>query len=298
MISLRDALVKICRTMTMVGLCAAVLLGCSKKNSDQSAAPTGQVVARVGGEDVTTQELENEFRLANVSADKQKDPAIVKQLLSQLVLRKYLLQQALASKLDREPSVLLDVLRSREQVLSNAYITRTIANKMISQADIDKYIADNPLKFADRQLVSVEQIVFPVGPNAQAIVETSKSLKTLDEVDQKLNSMGVPHNRSMGGLNTAELPRQLFDLIQAKKSDDIFFIRSGPNGVFFKVTGEQARPLEGEAATNLARQLIRADRIKEELGVASVAANLDAKYRDDYAGIMSKSVEGKSGGKD
>lgn len=282
----------------MVGLCAAVLLGCSKKNSDQSAAPTGQVVARVGGEDVTTQELENEFRLANVSADKQKDPAIVKQLLSQLVLRKYLLQQALASKLDREPSVLLDVLRSREQVLSNAYITRTIANKMISQADIDKYIADNPLKFADRQLVSVEQIVFPVGPNAQAIVETSKSLKTLDEVDQKLNSMGVPHNRSMGGLNTAELPRQLFDLIQAKKSDDIFFIRSGPNGVFFKVTGEQARPLEGEAATNLARQLIRADRIKEELGVASVAANLDAKYRDDYAGIMSKSVEGKSGGKD
>ena len=52
--------------------------------------------------------------------DKQKDPAVVKRMLSQLVLRKYLLQQALAAKLDREPGVLLDILRSREQILASA----------------------------------------------------------------------------------------------------------------------------------------------------------------------------------
>ena len=278
------------RTATILVVCAVTLLACSKEKAE---APTGQVVARVGGEDVTTQELQNEFRLANVPADKQKDPAVIKRLLSQLVLRKYLLQQALTAKLDREPSVLLEILRSREQILASAYINRTVAEKTITQTDIDKYIAANPLKFADRQLVSVEQIVFAIGANAQAVVDASRDLKTLDAIDQTLTSMNVPHTRSMGSLNTAEIPETLFNTIQAKKADDVFFIRSGPNGVFFKVTGEQPRPLGGDAASNMARQFIRADNVNAELGIASVAANLEAKYQGEYATIMAKEPEGK-----
>jgi EpsD family peptidyl-prolyl cis-trans isomerase len=278
------------RTAAILVVCAVTLLACSKEKAE---APTGQVVARVGGEDVTTQELQNEFRLANVPADKQKDPAIVKQMLGQLVLRKYLLQQALTAKLDREPGVLLDILRSREQILASAYISRTVAEKTVTQADIDKYIANNPLKFANRQLVSVEQIVFAIGPNAQAVVDASKDLKTLDAIDQKLTSMNIPHNRTMGGLNTADIPETLFNTIQAKKGDDVFFIRSGQNGVFFKVTGEQPRPLEGDAASNMARQFIRADNINAELGIASVAANLQAKYQGEYATIMGNEPDGK-----
>ena len=280
----------ICRTATILVVCALTLLACSKEKAE---APTGQVVARVGDQDVTAQELQNELHLANVPADKQKDPAIIKQLLNQLVLRKYLLQQALAAKLDREPGVLLDILRSREQILASAYINRTVSEKTINQADIDKYIADNPLKFANRQLVSVDQIVFPIGPNAQAAMDATKDLKTLDAIDQTLTSMNIPHNRSMGGINTADIPETLFNTIQAKKADDVFFIRSGQNGVFFKVTGEQPRPLEGEAASNMARQFIRADSVNAELGAASVAANLDAKYQGEYATIMANDSDGK-----
>ena len=280
----------ICRAATILVVCALTLLACSKEKAE---APTGQVVARVGDQDVTAQELQNEFHLANVPADKQKDPAIIKQLLRQLVLRKYLLQQALAAKLDREPGVLLDILRSREQILASAYINRTVSEKTVNQADIDKYIAANPLKFANRQLVSVDQIVFPIGPNAQAAMDATKDLKTLDAIDQTLTSMNIPHNRSMGGINTADIPETLFNTIQAKKADDVFFIRSGQNGVFFKVTGEQPRPLEGEAASNMARQFIRADNVNAELGAASVAANLDAKYQGEYATIMSNDSDGK-----
>jgi EpsD family peptidyl-prolyl cis-trans isomerase len=284
------SLAGVCRTATILVVCALTLLACSKEKAE---APTGQVVARVGDQDVTAQELQNEFHLANVPVDKQKDPAIVKQLLRQLVLRKYLLQQAVTAKLDREPGVLLDILRSREQILASAYINRTVSEKTVNQADIDKYIADNPLKFANRQLVSVDQIVFPIGPNAQAAMDATKDLKTLDAIDQTLTSMNIPHSRSMGGLNTADIPETLFNTIQAKKADDVFFIRSGQNGVFFKVTGEQPRPLEGEAASNMARQFIRADNVNAELGAASVAANLDAKYQGEYATIMSNDSDGK-----
>lgn len=273
------------RAIAMTFACALVLTGCGNE-ADRGAASKGQVVARVGNEDITTQEFQNELRLNNIPPEKQKDPAVIKQVLTELVLRKYLLQQAVTAKLDREPGVLLDLLRARAQVLANAFLTRTVANEPISKADIDNYIANNPSKFANRQLVAVEQIVFSLSANAQSVVDASKQSKSLDEVAQQLTSMGVQYGRSMGALNSSDIPTELFNAIQAKKADDVFFVRSGANGVFFQVRGEEARPLAGEAAANAARQLIRSDKLKTQLGMASVAANLEAKYEGDYAVIM------------
>src|SRR5215831_2411702 len=79
-------------------LCAIALVGCGRKEQ----ASKGQVVAHIGDQVITTSELDNELRLANVSAEQQKDPAVVRQVLSELVLRKYLVDRALSSKLDRE----------------------------------------------------------------------------------------------------------------------------------------------------------------------------------------------------
>src|SRR5580693_8318803 len=94
---------------------AMLLAGCGKKQ--EAAGVVGQVIARVGPDDVTQQELDNELRLANVPADKHTDE-VVRAALSRIVERKYLVQQALAAKLDREPTVLLDLLRAREQILA------------------------------------------------------------------------------------------------------------------------------------------------------------------------------------
>jgi hypothetical protein len=77
-------------------------------------------------------------------------------------------------------------------------------------------------------------------------------------------------------------------LIQAKQASDIFFIHSGPNGIFFKVKGQQSRPLQGEDAITVARQLLKMDLLKSEASLTAVAANLEAKYEGDYAKIMSE----------
>src|SRR6516162_470353 len=72
---------------------AMLLAGCGKKQEAQ--AVVGQVIAHVGPDDVTQQELDNELRLAGVPADKRTD-AIVKTGLGRVIERKYLVQQALA----------------------------------------------------------------------------------------------------------------------------------------------------------------------------------------------------------
>ncbi len=273
------------RAIVTAGCLGMMLGGCSKKEGEQPAAK-GQVVANVGDQVITTQEFENELRWANIPPDKQKDPEVIKRVLGELVVRKYLLQQALAAKLDREPGVLLDLLRAREQVLEKGFLNRAAAAKSPGKADIDKYIANNPSKFANRQLLSVEQIGFPLGAASQTVIDANKNAKSLDEIDQQLTAAGIPHGRQMGVLNTGDIPPDLYNEIEAKKADGVLFVRSGANGVFFKVKGEEVRPLEGEAAASLARQFLRADALKAEAGIAAFSAKLEAKYQGEYAKIM------------
>jgi EpsD family peptidyl-prolyl cis-trans isomerase len=270
----------------VIGLCAIVLTGCGR--SDEGASQSGQVVARVGTDVITTQELDNEFRLANVPNDKRKDPETVKRVLGEAVARKYLARQALNAKLDREPAVLLDVLRSKEQVLASAMLARNVNAKVsaITKADVDKYITNNPQKFANREILRVEEIVMPLGSNLQGVLDATRSMSSLDDVDRKLTELGMPHNRSMGSLNTAELPDELANNLKTRNPDDIIFARTGQNGAFLKVQGRETQPLTGAAAEALARQLMRLDIVMSEAALASFSGNMEAKYEGDYGAIM------------
>lgn len=269
------------------------LAACGQRSGDQTTAAKGQVVARVGNEVITTQELDNEFRLAGIARDKQKDPEAVKRVLGEIVVRKYLLQQAMTAKLDREPGVLLDLLRVREQVLGNAMLNRAASAKASTKADIDRYIAKNTWKFADRKLYSVDEIVMPLTPATQTFVNAHKDARSLDELLQQLMTSGIPHGRQLGVLSSSDLPEELVGLIQKRKDDDIFLTRIGTTGLFFKVRADEARPIEGDAAINLARQMMRADALAAELGLAAYSAKLEAKYEGDYADLM-KQGETKS----
>src|SRR5260370_7671636 len=216
------------RSSLLLAACGLALAGCGKKTDVTTEDAKSQVVGKIGNEVVTVQELENEFRLGNVTAEKRKDPDTIKRVLGELVTRKYLVQQALDAKLDREPTVLLDILRSKELVLANALASRDVTTKSssISKADIDNYIANNPLKFANRQVMSVEQISFPLSSTSQALIEATKEMKTLDKVDQKLTPIALQHGRSSGAISRGEFTHDLLNMIIAKKAYDILFIGS------------------------------------------------------------------------
>jgi len=272
--------------LLVVICCGLALAGCGRRNDQQTGK--GQVVAHVGDEVITTGELDNELRWAGIPAARQKDPDAIRKVLGDLVQRKFLVRQAMTAKLDREPGVLLDLLRSREQVLATAYLNRAAAAKPPGKADIDSYIADNAQRFANRAIYAVEQIVFPINADSQALVEGSKDSRTLDVINRKLTEAGVPHARQTGALSSTDMPPDLLALMDARKPEDVFFVRAGANGLFFRVTAVEPRPLTGEAAAELARQTLKADAVKAETGVAAFSANMEARYEGDYAAIMGK----------
>lgn len=277
-----------------IGLCcAAVLVGCGKGSNDRPAV-NGQVVARLGDQVVTTLELDSEFRAANIPPAKQKDPELVRKVLGDLIARKYLLGRALNSKLDREPGVLLDLLRAREQVLATAYLNRAVAAKPPGRADVDAYIADHPEKFEKREMFGVEQIAFPLGNTSQSVVEASSEVRSLDDVEQRLKEAGIPHARQAGAFSSGDLSAEMVRLIHSDQPDHVFFVRAGANGVYFKVLRAESRPVAGEAAAEAARQALRSDALKAEAGLAAFSANAEAQFEGEYAQIMGKAATTKN----
>lgn len=285
--------VRIGRRLAVCAIASLASFGCSKKSEGTSAASHSQIVARVGDQVVSTQELDAELRWNNVAADRKHDDAMVKRVLGELVARKYLLQKSLDAKLDREPTVLLDVLRSREQVLAKAFAMRELSRQAsaITVADTEKYIVDHPLKFAKRKILAIEQISLAAGSADQSLVESMKDSPSIEKVDQRLTDLGIAHTRSSASLSTSEVPDELFRSIQDKKPGDIIFVRSGQNVVFLSIKGEEFRPLEGDAAITLARQLQQQDLARAQASLTNLTAGAEAKYEGEYAKIMGEHSE-------
>ena len=264
---------------------AMLLAGCGKKQEAQ--AVVGQVIAHVGPDDVTQQELDNELRLANVPADKRSDE-VVKAALSRVVERKYLVQQALAAKLDREPTVHLDLLRAREQILAGAFAQRDLSTKMstVSKNEIDGYIQAHPKQFDQRELFQIEQISLTTPKDVEALAAATKDFKSLDQVEAKLNEMNLKFSRGSATLDSATMPGEMLKVLDARKPDDIYFIRSRGTASFFKVTSVDQKPLTGDEANEFAKREVRVDIGRKSAEGISRAALADSKFEGDYARIM------------
>jgi EpsD family peptidyl-prolyl cis-trans isomerase len=266
----------------LVGTCA-LAVGAGTQHPDTEAG-SGAVIARVGDQVVTTSELDAEFRAAHVSPDAQKDPALIKRMVNELVVRKYLVQQALQSKLDSDAGVRADLLQAREQLLATTYLNRTLDSKPATMGDIQNYIRANTAKFNDRVLMAVDQIVFS-GADMTAVVNANKAAKTLEDVDKNLTALGITHRRAVATVSVGELKPDLAAALRAHK-DGLLLVRQGDSGTYAKLIDEQPMPFSGKAADDRAREELKAEAMKGEIATATVAANKEVKYEGAYASML------------
>ena len=143
-----------------------------------------------------------------------------------------------------------------------------------------------PIQFAKRQLYQIEQISFPPQQNMEALAASTKDFKSLDQVETKLNELNIKFSRGTGAMDTATLPPEIQKAIEARKPEDIFFIRSRTSASFFKVTSVEEKPLTGDEADQFAKRQLREDLAKKSAQDTFTAALATAKYEGDYARIM------------
>lgn len=267
-----------------VAVAVLLLSGCGKKNADK---PLGQVVGHVYGEDITVQEIENEFRHANIPADK-RDDAVTRKILTEILARKALAHQAVAAKLDREPTIQLDLFRNKESLLAQAQVQRRMSTEIaaIGQTDIDQYITAHPLRFAQRAIILADHIQIPPQSVTADVGAATKDAKTLAEVEAKLTALNVPMKKSSGALDTAVLPEKISEQLEAKHADSVFFARTPSGGDFFTVTSVEPKPLAGAEAAKLAKEMIAREKL-EAIGQQTQSDALkSATFEGHYADVM------------
>ena len=279
------------KSILLTGIVGAIAIGATvagcAKHDGQDSAVTGQVVGRVGAQVITVAELNNEMRLANIPPDKQKDPGQVRGMLTELMVRKYLVQQAAQEKLDREPGILMNLMRTRELDLANAYVAQKLAARPVSDFEVQQYIEKNPARFAQRRMMTIEEISIADTHNAEAIVDALKSAKSLDEVDLSLNAL--PHSRSVSMIAEVDIPAALVKALKDNDSSHPVYARAGARMTFFQAKSD-LYPLEGQAAMSQARQILKTEQLRAEMRAQTSAASTAAKYEGAYASIMAASA--------
>lgn len=256
---------------------AVGLAACDKK-------PTGQIVAVVNGEEISLAELNQELRGARIpdNADKK---AIMRQLLQRVVDRRLLAQAAKEQGIDRDPAYVSTQRRMSEDLLVQMYAKKAADGiKVPDAAAIDRYISENPAMFSQRSRLKLDQIVFDMPANP-ATLKQFENDHSLAAVATTLNKLNIKFAQGEGALDTATVPPQLLQQINALPAGEPFVVPVNGKVVVSVVKGrepvaipaERARPMAVEAIRGQGLSKIGESRLKEARAKAKI------EYQADYA---------------
>jgi EpsD family peptidyl-prolyl cis-trans isomerase len=219
---------------------AALLAGCHK------GAPEGQVAATVNGDEVTLQELNTELQASNVPDGVDKKIA-QREALQHIIDRKLLLEAARDKKIDKSPEFLAQKQRADEILLAQAYAKQQLSAVPVpTDADITKFMSDNPSAFANREALQLDQIRFRPTADYMKILNATRADHSLDAVAQRLTSMGVKFERGKAGLDTGQVPPAIMKQINALPPGEPFGLPSNGLITINAIIGRQ--PISTDAA--------------------------------------------------
>lgn len=242
-------------TSIAIALASLTLAGCGKE-------ATGQVAAVVNGEEITLQEINAE--LGNTPIPDGVDKKVVQQAaLQKIVERRLLAQAAREDGLDQTPDYLL-----RERQLRDALLVQLMgqraerALKVPDQQEIDKFIGDNPLMFAERKILTIDRIQFAL-PEKVDQLKALENDHSMDAVAARLQQMGIQFRRDTPQVDAASLGQQRMAQIRALPAGEPFVVPENGVVTVGVIVGERPEPVSASDARPLAVQALRKQKLTE-----------------------------------
>lgn len=254
--------------LLIIGASLLALAACGDKKAD---APSGQVVARLNGNDITQLEVTAELQGMNVPPNVERREA-EKAALQNIITRRSLMQAAMDADLHNNPQFRMQQRRTDEQLHVQA-LARSIASKVAKPAsdEIDKFMNDNPYLFRERRFFLLDQIQFlPLQDMSKLGME---QLKTMAEVEQALQANGVEFRRQPASLDALganpQFVREVSGLLERNPNELFMFANRGPGGqpvmLVNQVTETRVQPFTGERARQFAERFLMNERIQKAL---------------------------------
>ena len=280
------------RILIVLAIMAATL-GCSdfdrfyreKKTGSTSLKEGGTVVAKVGSEEITTEELNKSLESMPPKQRLlyQSSPQRLKDYLEAYINQMLLYKEAERRGLDRRVDIKENLERYKRQLLIRA-IGQEITNQKFSEEEIKKYYGENSKSF---EQIRASQIFIKVTPNGGITKDDARTKAVLitkrARAGEKFENLvkefsDDPRAKKKGGdlgyVSRGRLPLEIEDEIFNLKEGEISDPIEAPNGFhIIKVTqGAKIPPLEqlkGRIQLDLRKRIFSdyAKNLREKIGV-------------------------------
>jgi EpsD family peptidyl-prolyl cis-trans isomerase len=251
---------------------ALVASSCQKKAS-------GQTVAVVNNEEITTSDLNSELSSENASLTGTTEQARARALQT-LIDRRLLAQQARSEGLDKSPDFITQQRRATEDLLLRMLLMRQANTVQVPSADeINRFEAAHPQMFANREAWTLQQLVFPL-PKDAALIAKLKAAESLDEIAQALTASGIQFDRATRKIDTAALPVGVYRQLTKLKPNEPFLVPGPDKEIASVIIAREPAALTGDDARKLAVQAMKAEQIQKL--VQDRVKDLKAKAKIQY----------------
>lgn len=271
----------------LLGLSILLLASCNDK-PDGASTPAGQVVATVGGDEVTLRELNMELQTIPPSNNPEVAKASEQAALNVIINRKILAKAARDQKLGESAQFQLAKRRADELMLAQA-LQSDISSKVRrpTRDETQRYIDQHPHSFAQRKIFSVDQIEFSRNINP-SITKAMVPQRTLQDVEQILLKNGIEYRRLPGSIDARGAHPQFIDQISKLPPNALFIVQNRDKLVAHQIREARVTPFTGEPAIQMAQQILRKQRVDEELqrrGEQIRKAAGEIKYKKGYEAL-------------
>lgn len=263
----------VARNLLLLTAAGLALAGCSKLGlGKDDSKPTGQVVAKLDGQEITALEVNAELQGTNIPPTMTRREA-ERLALNNIVTRRMLSKEAETRELDKKPEFVLQERRAEEQLRVQA-LARDIASKVVppTRDDAEKFMRENPFMFAERKFFILDQIQFLRPDNIATL--GFEDAKTMAEVEAILNSNNIQFRRQPASLDALganpAFVREVTKVIQTNP-DELFMFASRPQGapapvvLVNQVKETRLQPFTGDKAREFATNYLRNERIQNAL---------------------------------
>ena len=248
----------------LISVVCLVIGGCHFPGG-HGAAPTGQVVATVNGQEITQLELNAELAGANLPTDPTARKAVQARALQLLIGRMLLAQAAHDQGVDKTPEFALEKARSDQILLAQALQAKLAKDvPPPTPEEVARFILDNPDVFAQRKVFTVDQIRMgrPTDPN---FTKELQPLNALADVEALLTRDHIDYRRGAAQLDSVGIDPKIVAGIVKLPAGTVFVLPASSGLLIDQITDTKIQPLTGDDATKYATTVLTRQHIQEAL---------------------------------
>lgn len=275
----------------MTSLLLATLAACG--SSDPIGKQT-QVVAKVNGDEITVHQINGEMQRLQVPvANPQK---VAKQMLTSLIDRQLLVQEAQKLNLDRTPEVMQLVDAARAQIYAQAYLARKVsALGPATEKEVQQFMAEHAEVFSHRKVFTTSDVIFANDAAKVDVNQLQTLVSNAEELKAWLNSHQIHFEIAEETIPTEALPKQAVGLADQLKVGDLLFMhddikvvaRSIANISEVPLSELQAKDMATKAVNERKRQQLILDEVQRLKKLAQIEV-LDPNLKQDEANAAAK----------